>query len=301
MNKEKKKVLIIVGVIIAIIALLAYLLSVMIGDEVEVPSEPVNPVDPSEPTDVLNTEVAKLDDASTFFTIQNLMNDYYNFIFTEDTNRLLQILDPEYIQEYHITANNVYSIIRNDYNTTSYVATDIYYNPNSSVTYYFVTGYLTDVPLMGEDYNYYNSVSYLVIVDESTSRYVLRPINTSNIQDYAENYDIVSRDLSSGNTFRVTTITEESKLTTYLSEFMNLLVYFPDEAYRLLTQEKQQEYGNVNGFIEQIVDIYDDLSTRIFSYGSKEEDDKIIYEIIDDNQNKIMIYEYGINNFRITY
>lgn len=301
MNKEKKKVLIIVGVIIAIIVLLAYLLSVMIGDEVEVPSEPVNPVDPSEPTDVLNTEIAKLDDASTFFAIQNIMNDYYNLIFTENTSSLLQVLDPEYIQEYHITANNVYSIIRNDYNTTSYVATDIYYNPDSSVTYYFVSGYLTDIPLIGEDYNYYSSISYLIIVDESTSRYVLRPINTSNIQDYAENYDIVSRELITGSSFRVTEISEESKLTTYLSEFMNLLVYFPNEAYQLLTQEKQQEYGSVDGFIEQIVNIYEDSSTRIFSFGSRVENDIQVYEIIDDNQNRITLYEYGINDFRITY
>ena len=300
MNKEKKRILIIIGIIIAIIALLAYLLSVMVEKE-EVSNDPDKPTLPEEPSLELNKEIAKLDDDSIFFTIQNIINDYYNLIFTGDTSALLQVLDPKYIQEYHITSDNIYSIIRNDYNMPSYVVSDIYYNPDSSFTYYFINGYLMDIPLVGTDYDFYDSISYLIIVDESTKQYVLRPISTMNIEEYANNYDIEVKKFTSDNSFKITTISEDSKLTTYLSEFVNLLVYFPDEAYQLLSDEKQKEYTNYDHFVSQVVEIYDKLSTRVFSYGSKKSDGIKIYEVIDDNQNKIIIYEYGINDFRITY
>ena len=65
--------------------------------------------------------------------------------------------------------------------------------------------------------------------------------------------------------------------------------------------EKQEEFGNIDNFKNQVLEIYDKLSPVIFSYASSEEDDRTVYSIKDNNQNSITIYEYGIMNYQISF
>ena len=297
-NKAQRKVLMIIAILILIISILAYVLSLFVGDD-----NPDDPLDPGSdnPSEVVRDEIVLLEDESVFFSVQNVINQYYNYIFEENTSELFLLLDPEYLDEYGITSNNIYSVIGNDYGITSYMANNIYYNPDSSVTYYFVTGYLTSNSIMGEEYRYTVSVSFLVIVDETTSYYVLRPIETSDLRNYAENYHIVDRNIEEGNRFQVSTYSLENKLTTYLSEFINFLINNPEEAYRLLDDDTKLSYQSYQDFESHIVDIYNMLSSRIFSYSSREEDGVVVYDIIDNKQNEITIYEYSLMNYQISF
>ena len=297
-NKAQRKVLIIVGIILVVIAILAYILSLFVSDDhIDEPTDPG--ID--NPSEVIRDEIVLLDDESVFFSIQNVINQYYNYIFEENTRELFLLLDPEYIDEYSITSYNIYSVIGNDYGIASYVAKNIYYNPNSAVTYYFVNGYLTSNSIMGDEYQYVDDVSFLIIVDEATHRYVLRPIEVSDLCNYAENYHIVDRNIEEGNRFQVSTYSLESKLTTYLSEFINLLINHPEEAYRLLDDDTKLSYQSYQDFESHIVDIYNMLSSRIFSYSSREEDGVVVYDIIDNKQNEITIYEYSLMNYQISF
>ena len=297
-NKAQRKVLMIIAILILIIAILAYVLSLFVGDD-----NPDDPLDPGSdnPSEVVRDEIVLLEDESVFFSVQNVINQYYNYIFEENTSELFLLLDPEYLDEYGITSNNIYSVIGNDYGITSYMANNIYYNPDSSVTYYFVTGYLTSNSIMGDEYRYTDSVSFLVIVDETTSYYVLRPIETSDLRNYAENYHIVDRNIEEGNRFQVSTYSLENKLTTYLSEFINFLINNPEEAYQLLDDDTKLSYQSYQDFESHIVDIYNMLSSRIFSYSSREEDGVVVYDIIDNKQNEITIYEYSLMNYQISF
>ena len=297
-NKAQRKVLMIIAILILIISILAYVLSLFVGDD-----NPDDPLDPGSdnPSEVVRDEIVLLEDESVFFSVQNVINQYYNYIFEENTSELFLLLDPEYLDEYGITSNNIYSVIGNDYGITSYMANNIYYNPDSSVTYYFVTGYLTSNSIMGDEYRYTDSVSFLVIVDEATSYYVLRPIETSDLCNYAENYHIVDRNIEEGNRFQVSTYSLENKLTTYLSEFINFLINNPEEAYQLLDDDTKLSYQSYQDFESHIVDIYNMLSSRIFSYSSREEDGVVVYDIIDNKQNEITIYEYSLMNYQISF
>ena len=297
-NKAQRKVLMIIAILILIISILAYVLSLFVGDD-----NPDDPLDPGSdnPSEVVRDEIVLLEDESVFFSVQNVINQYYNYIFEENTSELFLLLDPEYLDEYGITSNNIYSVIGNDYGITSYMANNIYYNPDSSVTYYFVTGYLTSNSIMGDEYQYVDDVSFLIIVDEATHRYVLRPIEVSDLRNYAENYHIVDRNIEEGNRFQVSTYSLENKLTTYLSEFINFLINNPEEAYQLLDDDTKLSYQSYQDFESHIVDIYNMLSSRIFSYSSREEDGVVVYDIIDNKQNEITIYEYSLMNYQISF
>ena len=296
-NKAQKKVLIAIAILLIVIAVLAYVLSLFSDQEENLPPTTNEPDASSE---VVRDEIAELEEEAVFFGVQKIINDYYNFIFEENTNEILNMLDPEYLNRYQINSSDLYAVIGSDYGITSYIAKNIYYNPDSSVTYYFVSGYLTTNSVMGDEYEFYDQVSFLIIVDESTNQYVLNPIQTTNLLDYAESYDIVDRNIENGNSFQTIRVTEENKLSTYLNEFITFLIYNPREAYDLLDEDTQQNYQGYSDFEGEAFNLYDSLSSRIFSYSSNEDDDVVIYEIVDNNQNKITIYEYGIMNYRIS-
>ena len=295
-NKSQKKVLIIVGIIIALISLLAYILSAVLKDE-EVSISPVNPEIPKE--DVITNEFTLLTEEASFWGIDEIINQFFNYLTQGDNSNLYEMLDREYIKENNISISNINAVLKKSYIDVNYNIKNIYYNAESDVTYYFVDGYVLNYTVDTTDF--IDNVQFLIIVDESTSCYELRPIETSNILEYAKNYNLTAKDITGKNTFITKTISLERKLTLYLSNFILLLVEFPEQSYAILTNEKQEEFGNIDNFKNQVLEIYDKLSPVIFSYASSEEDDRTVYSIKDNNQNSITIYEYGIMNYQISF
>ena len=298
-NKAQKKVLIIIGIVLIIIAILAYVLSLFVVSNEDEP--PINEPNVNNPSQIFRDDITRLDDEASFFGVQKIINDYYNFIFEKDTNALLSILDSEYINEMQIIPSNIYEIIGSNYGITDYVAKEIYYNPDSTVTYYFVKGNLSSNSIMGDDYKYLEDVCFLIIVDESNQNYVLRPIESDNIQNYAENYSLIERNVESDAIFEKVTLPLENKLSNYLAIFINFLIYNPEEAYQLLNEDTKNNYSDYNDFANQVLTLYQTLSSKIFSYSTKEDDSVTTYEIVDDKQNKITIYEYYTMDFQISY
>lgn len=301
-NKAQKKVLIIIGIILVIIAILAYILSLFI-DKDDVSENPNNGTTINNPNstqeDEVTTDFTLLENERVFFGLSDVLNHYFESIMVRDTNELMIMLDEEYINENNITTNNLYNYINHNYANAAYTPKEIYYNPNSDVTYYFIDGYVMNYTVGATSFT--SHVKFLVIVDESTNRYVLRPIETDDLEEYIETYDVKVRELTTGNALATRAITEEEKITTYLSEFMNFLISEPNEAYELLTDSKQREYGSVTNFESKIPSIYETLSSVVFSYASSTEEDRTVYSVKDNNQNSITIYEYGIMNYRISF
>lgn len=295
-NKSQKKVLIIVGIIIALISLLAYILSAVLKDE-ETSISPINPEIPKE--DVITNEFTLLTEEASFWGINEIINQFFNYLTQGDNSNLYEMLDREYIKENNISISNISEVLKKNYIDVNYNIKNIYYNAGSDVTYYFVDGYVLNYTV--ETTDLIDNVQFLIIVDESTSCYELRPIETNNILEYAKNYNLTDRNITGKNTFITKTISLERKLTLYLSNFILLLVEFPEQSYKLLTNEMQEEFGNIDNFKNQVLEIYDKLSPVIFSYTTEEVDKGKIYTVKDNKQNSITIYEYGIMNYQISF
>lgn len=239
-NKAQRKVLIIIGIILIIIAILAYVLSLFIDNENnETGNNGTNNTPPTtSDVDEVTTDFTLLENESVFFGLSDIINHYFDSIMVRDTEELMTMLDEEYIDEFNITTSNLYNYINHNYANAAYTPKEIYYNPNSDVTYYFIDGYVMNYTVSATSFT--SHVKFLVIVDESTNRYVLRPIEADNLEDYIDSYNIKVRELTTGNALATRTISEEEKITTYLSEFMNFLISEPNEAYELLTDSKKE-------------------------------------------------------------
>lgn len=298
MEEHKKKILTLVGVILIFIALIVVILSIIFKDEkINEPNKPS-----SNPNKVIAKEIEELKDENLFFSVQNAINNYYSMLSNKNTDYIVSILDNDYKREKNITSNNIYNVLKSDYETVNYIAKSIYYNPNSSITYYFINGYLSNLSMMEDDYQYYPNINFLIIVNENNNYYNIMPLDDNiDIENFAKNYDIKNRQITGNTLLSSYTMSEKNKLSVYITEFIDLMVYDNKRAYDMLDEETKNKYNGIDDFKNQLMDIYNYLSTLIFSFSSKEVNGEKVYSIIDDNQNKITIYEKNIMNYKIGF
>lgn len=191
---------------------------------------------------------------------------------------------------------------QNDFNT-SFVVKEIYISKNNNNKYYFINGSLFVNDIGEETVDYTESVNYLLIVDNKNNNYKIEQLDDDikNLERYAKNYDILNKDISSGNSLVNSSVNTEQIVTTYIEYFKYMLALDTEQAYEMLTNETKDNYVNYNDFYNQAPDIYNKLTSRLFSYSKKEQDNKIVYSAEDNNRNKIKIYENSIMDFKISY
>ncbi len=300
MEEHKKKILILVGAIMIVIILLAIILGIVFKEDNE--NKPSTDPGNVENKNIISKEIEELKSDELFFALQNTINSYYNMLSNKKTDDLLNILDDDFKKEKKITSSNLYSIINSEYETVSFIAKSIYYNPNSSITYYFVNGYLTNLTMMEDDYQYYPNINFLIVVDEKTNYFCIKPLDNSiNVSDYSKSYDIKEKKIINEYLLSSYTMSEKNKLSVYITEFLDLMVYDNNRAYNMLDETTKKKYRDRGDFENNLFDIYNNISTIIFGYSVKENNGEKVYSIVDDKQNKITIYEKNTMNYKIGY
>ena len=237
MEEHKKKVLILVGVILIFIALIAILMGIIFKDENK--NNPSNKPSYEGDSNIISKEIEKLNDEAVFFSLQNTIDDFYTLIKEKDTDSLLNVIDKDYLSVNNISASNLYSKLVSNLQSTSFVLKNVYYNPNSSLTYYFVNGYFTNVSILDDDdfFEYLPNVNYLIIVNKKNN-YEIRPLNESiNIESFAKSYRIEDRVIQSDKILSINSTSEKNKISIYLNEFMNLMFYDNQRAYGMLDRK----------------------------------------------------------------
>lgn len=202
--------------------------------------------------------------------------------------------------------NTFYSIqntINSNYDdiTKSYLVKEIYFkksNENKKI-FYYINGYLVTNSIDGIN-NSMEIENYLLIVENNNYELILLENNIDNLEKYAneykkDNYIVNYKGLMQNITTNISEV-----LTTYIAYFQLLTVYKPNEAYNMLTSETKAKYNNYDDFYNNRHDIYNKISTNIFSYRVDKENNKN-YEIIDVKQRRIKIYENNIMDFKISY
>lgn len=295
MKNNSKKLIIIIVIILGITSIIALYFGFKSPND---NNQNNNPGTSS--SNLINKEISLLTVEDEYLKIQNTINDYYTKLSIKDNAGLYKILEKSYILENNITANNVTDVIYSNYETVNYTAKEIYYNKNSSVTYYFVNGYVFNQTIMEDDFSYEKSVNYMIIV--KNSYYVIRPLsNQIEIENYAKNYNIKDIDINSKTKLVTTSVSEKNKLITYITEFMNLLILDNERAYNMLDDETKNKYYSYDYFYTQRYDIYNNFSANIFATSKTENEENIIYSIKDSNQRTIKITEFRIMDYKIGF
>lgn len=295
--KQKKKVIIII-IILLIIFTVTVLLLVNNSDDDNNETPGTNTNTNIDNSSIEDVRINTLEDEDRFFTLQRIINNYYDIIRSNDAERLYNVLVENYIYNNNITVNNVLSVLDNSYEDTSYIAKDIQYIEGENITYYIINGYLLNQIIVTEELQYNSDVNFMVIIKNNT--YAIYPLQDVDINEFLERYDFKNdENINATNTYTNVFVVVENKLTTYINEFLTLMFVDSQRAYNMLSDESKDLYGSLDNFNQRLYNIYQSISPVVFSYYVNELDDCVEYDIIDNNTNRITIYEYNTMNYSI--
>lgn len=304
MKDSKKYIIIIIVLILVVLSLLAVYISIKDRNDntnVNIGNSSSNNGNNNDndndiiDKDKINQNKQLLENEDLYFRIYLTLNDYYRNIHLGNKKEIYNVLEDGYKKDNNLTEDNVLNYIKADYSDSTYIIKEIYYNPNSRVTYYFTNGYLYNNSEDDES-SYYDSVKFIVII--KNNHYVIKPLDNSvNYLNYVNNCVIEDININNSNILLNNTINEQNKLILYLNEFLNLLIYNPERAYNMLDANTLKKYTDYNNFYSERNNIFNKLSTNILSYNKSDN----IYRIKDFKQNDIIITEERILDYKIGY
>ncbi|MBE6155307.1 MAG: hypothetical protein E7164_00950 [Firmicutes bacterium] len=246
------------------------------------------------------TDVKEYND---YFTINTLINEYYQSMIDDDKTAILNKLDKSYINQHQITKKNIKNYMERNYEDISFISKYIYVKGINDILYYFVNGEVQNYDFASEMLTEKNEINYLVIVDKTNGTYSITPlISDISIFNYAQEYKISSKNIESNNNnkYQKQNISDQNVAIYYLNYFKNLLYLNTEKAYSMLDSKSKSRYFDYEDFVINLEDIYSSLSTNLLSYSVNGEKGKRKYSIVSTNQKKVLLVEKSIMNFTIT-
>ena len=287
------KIIVVIVILLIITSVLAVFLS---NRNYPLDNPPVEVENPN-----IQKSIVRLKEDSSFFALQKIINDLYDNIAGQNNQIVYDLLEENYKKENNITVENAVQKMNNNYESTNYIAEEIYYNPNSDLTFYFINGYLVNVPAEEGDIVYYKDKCYLVIVDK-TKNYVIKPLEDNlNIQNYANNYDIEAMDLSSSNKYSELEVKEKNKLSSYIAIYKRLLYIDTEKAYNMLDDGTKVKFPTIEDFKNNLTNMYNTLFTEFRNVERNELNDRIVYNATNVDIGTITITEYYPMEYKIGF
>ena len=240
---------------------------------------------------------------STFFLINDEINKYYLSMNDSDKARIVNMLDKGYKSLYGITEKNVDSFIKNNGIDVSYFAKKIYLKKYNKVYYYFVSGEEQYENYVTNNYVINDKVDYLIIFDLNYNSFSVTPLKVDSVLEYAQNYKIKSGKTIPTNSYNYIgnkKTTDEMISIYYLNYFKSMLLYSPERAYEMLSNDSKQAYGSYDAFLLAIPDLRNEIKSTILNYSVSGDNGKRIYQVICSNQKKLTFTENNIMDFKVT-
>ena len=235
---------------------------------------------------------------SDYFTVQNIINDYYEILKSNDKLLIYNTLDIEFIKKNSITEENVLDYVDTNYGETSFIATNEYIYKTANLNYYFIKGNLINESGSIEANNQIinENINYLVTVNYKNNKYSIFPLEDDNYKSFIKTYSF-KNDMDLKSSYKDITIRNDVKLSSYINYFLLYLMLKPELAYDLLSDNAKLKYNSVSKLEESKDEIIDKLTPVVFSYTT----DNDSYIVTDNNLNTIIIKENKIMDYNIDF
>lgn len=150
---DKKNILILIFALVAIIILIIY----FFGNKKE-------------------EKFSIVTSSSKFYTVSNCVSRYINYLYTEDNENILLLLDSSYKNKHNITNNNLFEKLgKLDY-PYSFEAKKMYQEfINKNTIKYYISGYLIKEDMDGNDYSEKEPYYIIVCLNLKNSTYSITP------------------------------------------------------------------------------------------------------------------------------
>ena len=243
-------------------------------------------------------------DYTEFFNVNNILNTFYTLVANKNSKSILNVFDPDYIAKNDITIDNLTQYVNSKYDEITFYAKTMYRKGSNAVRYYFVNGELQNYDFAEEMLHEVENISILVIIDFNNDCFSVLPIaNDGDLFTFAQNYMVSpSKRLkrNENNDYNEQTYNDEIISINYIRYFQNMLYLNTPKAYDMLSDDSKAKYPTLEDFSDNLDSIYNNITSRIKSYGTKGENGRRTYSVIMYNDIEIIFEEKTIMNFKVT-
>lgn len=285
MKKDKKFIILLCIIVVIVIILIGIYIAILLNNKTS-----NNSFDNGK---IVSTKFIEVENYNTFFSVNDAINNFYDLMTLNNSNLILDVLDPDFIVENNINDDNIKEFIINNKDDIYFYAKKMYQKGIGNTLYYFISG---------ERHDYENSlieinhVNLLIAVDVNSNSYFIREIDTNNIYDYAKDYKEVNRTLddNGNNTFKYLSLSKMDVANYYLDYYKNVLFVNTEYAFNILDEETKNLYTDLEEFSNNMLGLSEILNSKISKYEFK--DDKYV---ISFNSKKIIFIEEKIMDFKV--
>lgn len=310
--REKKNILIIIGILAVIIIVMLIVLNLLTKKE-----EKMEYIEQENPTLLINLDIKKIESETELFIAQECINDYFRALNNSDIDKVYDMLNKDYLHKNSIQKNDILNETYKLKNGFEYfLAKKAFYREESVGTnfQYFVFGELltkdylekqTVYLILNVDYS--NSTFDIIIPDKveiSEEEYlrIIKELSKNNTNEFVKiDYNYKEIEKNSNNTFYTNNTKLQYVLNYYMKDYSLNAVYYPEIAYSKLDKEyREQRFGNIEEYKAHIEkNKIGLLNYTIKEYNITEKDGYKEYVVIDINNNYYIfkvtdIMEYSV-------
>lgn len=297
MNKVKKIIIItIISLLIICIAIAS--IAIHIWKKSNTKGDPFEDGTPQDIEIGYPENSVKEDNDYMFFSIDDYIQQLFDYIYELDNMAVYNLTDMEYIENNKINNENIINHYTNDKNRMYFCAQEIYKTGNVNNSIYYIYGYkICD-----------NKVSnYYIKMKTDYNNYSFEPITINEFENAKNGKEkridkvkIVSNDY---NKYDMKNYTNKELIQKYLIDFKVKLKYFPEEAYKKIDEENKKEkfpqMEDFNKYVKENQKIINEID--IFMYDMNLFEDYTEYSFTDFNNYDYKIAIKGILDYKISF
>lgn len=238
---------------------------------------------------------------SSFFSINNDLNEYLKYNYYQESNALFELLNKEYITKNNITKDNILTKLKLYDETVSIKTKNMYYEENGNIQLYYVIGDIIST-LYDEINVIEENVKFFITVDYDTMAFNIYPIY-DEINEIPMENKFPNILLNQYNGIKPSGIVTDNFICNlYYSDYLDKLNNDIASSYNLLAEEfKNKNYSDKDKYESFIKEKLTNISYDIATCNKVVKENKRIYTIKDVNNNIFNITEEKIMNYKVDF
>lgn len=295
-----------IALIVLLIIIIGVLITINLMQENENTGDKTNEIsENSISSNTINTSTQDEPNDNAFFTIENCVQTYYKYIYSqyegtnfdtmvegisneeEKKNAILSVLDTNYISENNINADNVLNLGEGINNYVKFAGTDYKVVSGQRIDTYAIVGKLY------ENMKEISSNGFIVRLDKENLAFSIEPVQVDNIDEIQITTNEIPIEANNFNTFTYENLSEDELVTKYFADYKRQVIGNANAAFEMLdTEYREKKFEDVTEFGKYISDR--NIQTAFLeSYQINNYDEYTQYVCLDQYNN---YYIFNVND-----
>lgn len=301
-----------IALIVLLIIIIGVLITINLMQENENTGDKTNEIsENSISSNTINTSTQDEPNDNAFFTIENCVQTYYKYIYSqyegtnfdtmvegisneeEKKNAILSVLDTNYISENNINADNVLNLGEGINNYVKFAGTDYKVVSGQRIDTYAIVGKLY------ENMKEISSNGFIVRLDKENLAFSIEPVQVDNIDEIQITTNEIPIEANNFNTFTYENLSEDELVTKYFADYKRQVIGNANAAFEMLdTEYREKKFEDVTEFGKYISDR--NIQTAFLeSYQINNYDEYTQYVCLDQYNNYYIFNVSNVMNYKV--